>query len=94
MLKIVIPGAEYFNEATSEFEETSDVELELEHSLVSLSKWESKFQKPFLSSTDKTPEEIMGYVEAMILTPVYPKDIFGRFSNENINQINDYIESK
>jgi hypothetical protein len=94
MLRIVIPGAEYFNEATSEFEEVSDFELELEHSLVSLSKWESKFQKPFLNSNDKTPEEIMGYVEAMILTPSYPKDIFTRFSNENINQINDYIESK
>lgn len=93
MLRILILGTEYFNEESSTFEKAEDCELELEHSLVSLSKWESKFKRPFLSAGDKSTEEIMGYIEAMILTPVYPKDVLGRFSSENIDQINEYIES-
>lgn len=94
MLKLTISGDEYFNEETETFETVGDVEIELEHSLISLSKWESQYQKPFLSSTTKTPEEILGYVKAMILTPNYPADLFSRFSRENYAEINAYIESK
>ena len=93
MLKLIVPGDELFNETTETFETVGDVELELEHSLVSLSKWESKFKKPFLSSDKKTPEEILAYIETMIISPIYPSDVFARFSQENIQQINDYIES-
>jgi len=94
MLKLVVPGTEYFNEETESFETVGDFELELEHSLVSLSKWESKYQKPFLTNSNKTPKEILAYIEAMIISPIYPPEIFGRLSQENINQINEYIESK
>lgn len=94
MLKITVSGEEYFNEETSEFETHGDFELELEHSLISLSKWESKYQKPFLVSTEKTPQEIMGYIEAMIISPIYPPDFFAKLSTANIKAINDYIESK
>lgn len=94
MLTIVVPGDEFFNEQSNEFETHGDVVLELEHSLISLSKWESKFEKPFLSNTDKTVEEILYYIEAMILTKDYPKDIFFRLTQENINDINAYIDSK
>jgi len=93
MLKITVPGDENFNDETQEFESTGDFELELEHSLISLSKWESKHKKPFLEKTSKTPEEILDYIKAMIVTPLYPDDIFIHLSQENINQINDYIES-
>jgi hypothetical protein len=94
MLKITVTGDEYFNEETETFESVGDFELELEHSLISLSKWESKYQKPFLSNSDKTPDEILFYVRSMILTPNYPEDLFQRFSNANFSQINQYIESK
>jgi hypothetical protein len=94
MLKLIVPGDEYFDESTSTFETVGDFELELEHSLISLSKWESRFQKPFLSTGEKTPFEILAYVEAMILTPIYPDDIFVRFNQQNIDRINGYIESK
>ena len=66
MLRLLIIGEEFFNEETSEFESYNDVELELEHSLISLSKWESKYQIPFLSTNEKTPEQIFYYVEAML----------------------------
>lgn len=94
MLKLLVVGTEYFDEESETFESVGDFELELEHSLLSLSKWESKFQKPFLSNTHKTGIEILSYVEAMLLTPIYPADIFTRFSQDNIEQINKYIESK
>lgn len=94
MLKLIIPGTEFFNEETECFETVGDVELELEHSLISLSKWESKYQKPFLNNIEKTPEEIFAYMEAMIISPIYPSDSLIRLSQENIIQINNYIESK
>jgi hypothetical protein len=93
MLKLIIPGTEYFNEETETFETVGDVELELEHSLVSLSKWESKFKKPFLTNDKKTANEIYCYIETMIISPIYPADALMRLSEDNINRINDYIES-
>jgi hypothetical protein len=93
MLKIIVPGADYFNEETSTFETVDDFELELEHSLISLSKWESRFKKPFLTSDEKSTEEVLAYVEAMSLSPIYPQDIFDRISAENMMRIRGYIES-
>lgn len=93
MLVINLLGQELFNEETQEFSTTENVVLELEHSLISLSKWESKFQKPFLTTTNKSRDEILGYVEAMILNPTYPKDLWTRFSQGNLDDINTYIES-
>lgn len=93
MLSIVVPGIEVFNNTTQEFATQGDVVLELEHSLVSLSKWESKFEKPFLGKTEKTTEEVMDYIKAMTLNEV-PEEIFSRLSEDNIKAINDYIEAK
>lgn len=94
MLRIIVVGDEYFNEETEEFESVGDFELELEHSLISLSKWESKYQKPFLSNSIKSQDEIIFYIRSMILTENYPENLFQRFTTENFTQINNYIESK
>lgn len=94
MLKLTLVGAEYYNEELEEFETVGDVELELEHSLVSLSKWESKFQKPFLTNEGKSKEELLYYIEAMIISPIYPNDIYTRLSSENVVKIQQYIDSK
>ena len=94
MLKLIVEGTEFYNEETETFETVGDVELLLEHSLVSLSKWESKYQKPFLSKEDKSITEILFYIECMILTQDYPEEITKRFTQKNIDQINSYIESK
>ena len=93
MLTITIPGTELYDEKTKEFSTVGEFVLELEHSLISLSKWESKFQKPFLAAGEKSVEEIAEYLLLMILTPVYPSDIIDRMSKENIDEINNYIES-
>lgn len=93
MLKLTISGTEYFNEKTETFETVGDIDLELEHSLVSLSKWESKFKKPFLSNDKKTTQEIFYYIEAMIISPIHPSDTLFRLTQDNLTKINDYIES-
>jgi hypothetical protein len=93
MLKLFVVGNEYFDDATQTFETVGSVEIELEHSLLSLSKWESKFKKPFLSQTSKTTDQVLAYVEAMIMTPDYPLDIIGRLDQKNLDAINAYIES-
>jgi hypothetical protein len=94
MLTIVVPGVEHFDEQSQEFITKDDVTLELEHSLVSLSKWESKHEKPFLGKGEKTAEDVLDYVRLMTLTPDVPEEIFFKLSEENITAINSYIEAK
>jgi hypothetical protein len=93
MLKLTVIGEETYNEETEEFGSVGDFVLELEHSLLSLSKWESEFRRPFLTPDDKTSEEIYFYIECMILTPNYPSNILHQLSKTNLDEINGYIES-
>lgn len=94
MLRITIPGEEYFNEEKNEFFTINDTALELEHSLASLSKWESVWQKPFLGSDTRTSEETLGYVKAMCLDPETPEEVFLRLEQKHFDQISAYIEDK
>lgn len=95
MLRIIVSGEELYDEISETFSNFNDVVLELEHSLISLSKWESKFQKSFLdTSGDKTSEEVIEYIKAMMITPNVDEDVFSKLSNENLDQINEYIDSR
>jgi hypothetical protein len=94
MLTIVVPGIEMFDETSHEFVTKDDVTLELEHSLVSLSKWESEYEKPFLGKGEKTADEVRGYIKAMTMTPNVPEEIFLKLSQGNIEMINEHIDAK
>lgn len=93
MLKIIVLGGEFYDEKSEEFVYSEDVVLELEHSLVSLSKWESKFRKPFLGIEEKTDEEVIGYIEAMTLSGNFTQDIAQRLTTDQVTSINEYIAS-
>lgn len=91
MLRITIPGVEQWDEAKQEFIYTKEQTLSLEHSLVSVSKWEAKWHKPFLSKSDKTIEETIDYVRCMTLTQNVDSQIYNYLTNDNISQVNQYI---
>lgn len=94
MLRIIVESSEDFNEETQEFITTKEaVVLDLEHSLLSLSKWESKYEKAFLSKGEKTTEELFDYLNFMIVTPDVGPEIFSRCSQKNLDDIQRYIES-
>lgn len=95
MLKIEIDETELFDPKTLEFHYLHKQEIKLEHSLISVSKWESKWNVPFLSDKDKTNEQTLDYIKCMTLTPnVDPLVYFYIKSNSEIlKKIKDYIRS-
>lgn len=92
MIKITVSASEAWDESKQEFITTKEQTLELEHSLVSISKWESKWCKPFVSS-NKTKEETIDYVRCMTLNRNIDPNVYLFLSNSNIEQINNYIEA-
>lgn len=94
MLTIRVPLKEGFNDDTQMWEVIESTELELEHSLASVSKWEQSFEKPFLGANEKTPEETLAYIMLMAVDPKTPPELFARLSEENFKQINEYINAK
>ena len=94
MLRLTIQlSSEGWDEQKEEFVEAKTQVLQLEHSLVSLSKWESKWCKPFLSNANKTEEEILDYIKCMTITQNIDPEIYAHLSTENFKQINDYINA-
>ena len=91
MLEIVIPETEQWDEVNQEFITSNRQILRLEHSLVSLSKWESKWKKPFLSNKEKTYEETIYYIKGMTLTQNVNDTVYNLLDKDNIEKINKYI---
>ena len=91
MLSITVPPKELWNSKTERFITLKEQTLQLEHSLVSISKWESKYRKPFLSN-NKTSEEILDYIKFMTITQNVNPDVYTRLTAEHIKQISNYID--
>mgnify|MGYP007069997680 CR=1 FL=1 len=92
MLKIKIPDWEYYNDKTGEFIEVKGIELSLEHSLVSISKWESKWHKAFLKKENKTRAEMLSYIKCMTLTQNVPEIVYSGLTEANYDEIAKYID--
>lgn len=93
MLEITIPQSEQWDEINEIFISVKEQKLQLEHSLISLSKWESKWNKSFFRKEEKTSEETMDYIRCMTITKNVNPDIYRFLTNENIEAINEYIEA-
>lgn len=94
MLRIDIAlSPEGWDEEKEEFVESKTQTLQLEHSLVSLSKWEAKWGKPFLSQDGRTYEETVDYIRCMTITQNVNPDVYSHLSNKNIEEVNAYIQA-
>lgn len=92
MLRITIPEIEKWDEEKQEFVYTKSQTLCLEHSLVSISKWEAKWHKSFLSTTNKSTEEVIDYVKCMTITQNVPDEVYANLTNANVSEVSDYIQ--
>lgn len=92
MLKITIPSMEIYDPEENLFINTKEQTLSLEHSLVSISKWESKWRKPFLSKDSKTIEELKDYIRCMTLTQNVDPDLYKFIPESVIRTVLDYID--
>lgn len=93
MLQITIPARELYDEVNNLFIYEKEQTLQLEHSLVSLSKWESKWCKPFLGKEPLTHEETIDYIRCMTITQNVDPEIYGRLTPDNIKAVEKYIDA-
>ena len=91
MLSLTIPGGEVYNEGTCKFEKIEPCTLKLEHSLLSLYKWEAKHHVHFLDNKNLTEDDVFDYIKCMTINPVDDK-VYNYLTQENIKAIKDYIE--
>lgn len=92
MLQITIPGVEFYDNAKNEFMTLGEETLILEHSLISISKWEAKYHKSFLAHPEKTNEEMLDYIRCMTQNNV-SQYAYDRLTKENYVQIKEYMEN-
>ena len=92
MLQITIPARELWDEEHSCFVNIKEQHLTLEHSLVAISKWESKWHVPFFSKEEKTNEMTIDYIRMMTLTQNVNSNVYNYLTNENVAEIKRYLE--
>lgn len=94
MLKITIPASTLWDEGKEEFIDIrKETNIQLEHSLVSISKWESKYCKSFFKKQKKTKEEILDYIRFMTITQNVPEEAYYALTASNFKEIEKYIEA-
>lgn len=94
MLKLFIPKMSMFDENTQRFIDRKDTELRLEHSLLAISKWESKYEKPFLNEEQRTPEEFLYYILCMDTTGRLTMEDVRSLTTDEQLEIKRYIETQ
>lgn len=92
MLQLVIKEMELFDEVHNRRVRSKGATIQLEHSLVSLSKWESKWKIPFLGNDKLTDEQFIDYVRCMTITQNVDPTIYEYLSSENKDEVRRYID--
>lgn len=92
-LTIMPPDAEQWDPKKKQFVYKKGITITLEHSLVSISKWESKWCKPFISKEPQTREESIDYIRCMTLTQNVDPKWYDCITDANIEEVNRYIEA-
>lgn len=93
MLELAIPEIELYDEKTNEFLNIREQVLKLEHSLISISKWESKWKKPFMQDDPpKTAEEFVDYIRCMTVNKVIDDNVYKCLTPEHLEQISEYMQ--
>lgn len=92
MLEICIKDTELWDEKNEKFIYPKGQKLKLEHSLVSISKWESKWHVPFYNKKEKTEEQVLDYIKCMTITQNVDSNIYNCLTNKNITEIMNYID--
>ena len=92
MLQLRIPEGEFFNNDSGEFITTKATTLQLEHSLISLAKWESKWKVPFLSQEKKTQAQLIDYIRCMTINQNIDPNVYNNLSESIFQEVNNYIE--
>lgn len=94
MLEIDVALEESYDEETTEFVVSKSFRVKLEHSLVSVSKWESLWKEAFLGKKEKTPQQTLSYVKFMILNDELPPGVFLKLIQDHLDGIKDYISDE
>lgn len=93
MLKLTIPGRELYDESTQTITEAKPITLKLVHSLVSISKWEAKWEMAFLGHEDKSMAQMLDYIRMMTITQNVPDEVFNNLPQSTIDEIGAYINA-
>ena len=93
MLEITVPAREFYDEQNQEFIYTKAQTIQAEHSLVSLSKWEAKWCKPFLTKEEKTPEQVSDYIRCMTVTQNVKEEVYNSFTTDIFTKVKEYIDA-
>lgn len=94
MLILDIKVGESYDENSQRFIPQT-IPVAFEHSLLSVSKWEEKHEKPFLSQTEKMSEdEILDYLRMMVMNPSVDLSLLNNLSQENFIDIQNYLNKK
>lgn len=94
MLTIIIPRVRLWDSKEEVFVSSKEQTLSLEHSLVSISKWEAKWRKPFLSDDKKTNEQTLDYIKCMTLTQNVDDVVYNALTKKNLEDVSNYIDNK
>lgn len=92
MLEIEIPETEFYDEENEIFITSKPQKFQLEHSLLSISKWESRWKKPFISNEKKSIDETIDYIRCMTVTRGVDPIVYRNLNSKVLEEIQSYID--